>query len=58
MLDAHKEKGFPKTAGASPAPDDDKEIKKSLLDLLNSKASLTDLQQLKYDKTNKTDTDM
>ena len=30
MLDAHKEKGFPKTAGASPTPDDDKEIKKSL----------------------------
>lgn len=33
-------------------------VKQSLITLLNSKASLEDIQQLKYEKTNKSDTDL
>ena len=33
-------------------------VKESLVDLINSKASYDDLNQLKYEKTNKSDTDM
>ena len=49
---------FPKTAGGDYIADSDREIKQSLLTLLNSKASQEEVSQLKYEKTNKTDTDM
>ena len=49
---------YPKTAGSDSVNDPDREVKQSLLNLLNSKASQEEVQQLKYDKTNKTDTDL
>ena len=35
-----------------------KDAKVQIIDMLNSRASLEDIQQIKYEKTNKTDTDM
>jgi len=34
------------------------EAKHNLLEILNSKASVEDLNQMKFEKTNKSDTDM
>ena len=58
MIDAHSEQTSPTPKTANAKPDPEKDLKQSLIGVLNSKASLEDLQQLKYDKTNKTDTDM
>ena len=38
--------------------DDNAHIKESLLKVLSEKASLEELNQLRYEKTNKTDTDL
>ena len=35
-----------------------REVKGKLIDILNSRASLEDLNQVMYEKTNKDDTDM
>ena len=59
LVDAYVEDGLPNKKampGKKPNPKDG--IKESLLKTLNSKATKDDLDQIKYEKTNKTDTDM
>lgn len=51
-----KTDGLPKVAVSK--VDANSTVKQSLLEILNSKASLEDLRAVKQDKTNKSDTDM
>ncbi len=59
LMQAHMENktdGLPKVAVSK--VDANPTVKQSLLEILNSKASLEDLRASKQDKTNKSDTDM
>ena len=57
MLQAHAELKKPMSPSKK-RMDENSKIKEHLIEMLNSKASIIDLNQLKQEKTNKIDTDM